>query len=117
MVPEPKPEWWPEHLEIESSVVDVSQLVVPLQMFLASAAAVHYSMFRLPLIITSANDGNHAHDSKHYLWKAVDIRSRDLTSDQEDIFARSLVGMQRIPQVGIFDERYIGQPHWHVEAA
>jgi hypothetical protein len=55
--------------------------------------------------------------SKHYSWRAVDIRSRDLTLLQENSFVSSLIPLQAAARVGIFDERFIGQPHWHVETA
>src|SRR6266849_6824918 len=80
MQPRTIPAWWPEHLEVADLTVDVSDLDAGLQAFLAAAAARHFTLFDLPLTVTSGNDGNHAQGSKHYEWKAVDLRSRDLSS-------------------------------------
>ncbi len=117
MIPEPKPDWWPLYLEVAGPGVRVAELDVLLQAFLSAAAALHFSMFRSALIVTSGNDGTHAQNSKHYDWKAVDVRSRDLSIDQQNQFAMRLIPMQDGAKVGIFDERFIGQPHWHVEVA
>jgi hypothetical protein len=115
VIPSPTPAWWPEHLEVLDNAVEVSHLDVSLQGFLAAAAARHWSLFSLPLIVTSGNDGSHAPGSKHYEWKAVDLRSRDLLPSDQTLFAHNLVPMQEEFTVGIFDERFIGSPHWHVE--
>lgn len=117
MQPTPVPAWWPEHLEVSDSTVEVSELNPSLQAFLAAAAAQHFALFGEPLVVTSGNDGTHGAGSKHYEWKAVDLRSRDLSRAQADGFAQHLVLLQGQFQVGVFDERFIGAPHWHVETA
>jgi hypothetical protein len=117
MFPDPNPDWWPSYLQVADATVNAANLNPLLQAFLASAAALHWSMFRTYLVVTSANDGTHAKDSKHFLNDAVDIRSRDLDMEQQNSFARAMVGMQQAAKVGIFDERFIGEPHWHVETA
>jgi len=117
MQPRTIPAWWPEHLEVADLTVDVSDLDAGLQAFLAAAAARHFTLFDLPLTVTSGNDGNHAQGSKHYEWKAVDLRSRDLSSKDQQTFAVALVMMQPEFKVGVFDERFIGTQHWHVETA
>jgi len=117
VIPEPKPAWWPLHLEVAGASVRVAELAVELQAFLAAAAAMHFSYFRSVLVVTSGNDGPHAAGSKHFLWRAVDIRSLDLTVQQQNSFVSHLIPLQEAARVGIFDERFIGQPHWHVETA
>lgn len=117
MIPVPAPAWWPEHLEVSDRTVDVEELDPALQAFLAAAAARHWTLFSLPLIVTSGNDGNHGAGSKHYEWKAVDLRTRDLTLEQQNTFSVAIVMMQAEFKVGLFDERFIGTPHWHVETA
>ncbi len=117
MIPNPAPDWWPEHLEVADMSVEVDNLDPFIQAFLAAAAALHYSLYRLPLIVTSGHDAVHGTGSKHYIWKAVDIRSKDLTLEQQNEFAQRLVPIQAGAKVGIFDERFIGSPHWHVETA
>ncbi|MCO7225915.1 D-Ala-D-Ala carboxypeptidase family metallohydrolase [Pleionea sp. CnH1-48] len=42
-----------------------------------------YQSFDKPLVITSANDGHHSKNSKHYRGDAIDIRTRHLTSEEE----------------------------------
>lgn len=115
MHPNPVPEWWIEHLEVSDVTVAPQNLAAPLRAFLRAAAALHYALFGKPLVLTSANDGNHAAHSKHYLDAAVDIRAKDLTEAEADRFAVEMVPLQRQFRVGIFDERFIGQIHWHVE--
>ena len=117
MIPTPLPDWWPEHLEVSDAYVDVSALDPRLRNFLVEATDVHWQQFSKPLVITSGNDGNHAPGSKHYSWKAVDLRSHDITPDQQNMFAVAIVMLQPKYKVGVFDERFIGKPCWHVEVA
>jgi hypothetical protein len=117
MIPDPAPNWWPEHLEVADKAVVVAGLDPFIEAFLAAAAALHWTLFSLPLIVTSARDSIHGTGSKHYVGKAADIRSRDLTVEQANDFAQKLVPLQAGAKVGIFDERFIGSPHWHVETA
>lgn len=117
MIPNPAPAWWPEHLEVADKTVVVEGLDPFIQLFLAAAAARHWTMFLKPLIVTSGKDSIHALGSKHNVGKAVDIRSRDLDQDEQDQFAVSMIELQATAKVGIFDERFIGTPHWHVETA
>jgi len=117
MIPTPTPAWWPEHLEVADSTVEVSELVLPLRDFLIAAAGVHWNKNGLALTITSGNDGNHFAGSKHFTWRAVDLRSRDLEAEEADDFACELILLQRPYLVGVFDERFLGRAHWHVETA
>jgi hypothetical protein len=117
MIPDPKPAWWPDFLQVADATVRVAELDPKLIAFLQWASVSHFQRFSRPLIITSGNDGIHAPGSKHYVWKAVDMRSHDLPGSDQDAFAQSFPVEERTFQVGIFDERFIGQPHWHVETA
>jgi hypothetical protein len=117
VIPSPTPAWWPVHLEVLDQAVDVSHLVPPLTDFLVEATALYWTQYGKPLIITSGNDGNHVSGSKHYEWKAVDLRSRDLSLDEQNEFASTLIELQWKHQAGVFDERFIGPPHWHIEVA
>ena len=117
MQPQNCPTWWPEHLDVSAETVEVSDLHENLQIFLPLAAALHFEMFSTHLTVTSGHDAVHGTGSKHYMWKAVDIRSKDLTREEADRFAVALVRLQGICSVGIFDERFIGEQHWHVECA
>jgi hypothetical protein len=117
MQPTQTPSWWTKNLEIADSTVDISRLDPSVSGFLVAASEIHEEMFAEPLTITSGNDGNHDGASKHYEWKAADIRSRDLSDADGDRFACAIISLQSVYKVGIFDERFIGVPHWHVEAA
>lgn len=117
MIPNPKPAWWPDGAEVEDHTVAVSHLVPPLIRFLQDAALVYAQRFAKPLVITSGNDGKHAPGSKHYAWKAVDLRSRELSMAEQQDFAHWLSDVQGSYPLGVFDERFIGPPHWHVEVA
>jgi len=117
MIPNPKPDWWPATAEVADSTVNVSGLDPKLISFLAAAASHHANAYGKPLVVTSADDGTHASGSKHYQRKAVDIRSRELSMAEQHDFARWLSDVQELYQLGVFDERFIGAPHWHVEVA
>ena len=117
MLPNPAPDWWPEHLEVADMAVNVTGIDPFIQAFLSAAAALHWVLFQLPLVVTSARDSHHGPGSKHYVGKAADIRSKDLTVEQANEFAQKIVPLQAGAKVGIFDERFIGSPHWHVETA
>jgi hypothetical protein len=117
MIPDPVPNWWPEHLEVADKLVEVDNLDPCIQAFLGAAASTHWAMFAAPLFVTSGHDAVHGTGSKHYAWKAVDIRSRDLSLLDANRFAQAMVPLQATMKVGIFDERFIGSPHWHVETA
>lgn len=117
MQPQIAPSWWNKSLEVADLSVNVSRLEPAISGFLVAAAEIHEEMFNTPLTVTSGNDGNHVGNSKHQQWKAADIRSHDVADNDADSFARALVSLQAIYKVGIFDERYIAVPHWHVETA
>ena len=117
MQPTNAPSWWNDTLEIADLTVNVSRLEPAISGFLVAAAEIHEEMFALPLTVTSGNDGNHVGNSKHGEWKAADIRSRDVSEADANRFAQALVTLQAIYKVGIFDERFIGPAHWHVETA
>ena len=40
---------------------------------------IHFQIVQRPTIITSARDGSHNPNSKHYIGKAIDIRTNDLS--------------------------------------
>jgi len=117
MIPNPKPDWWPQTAEVADATVNVNGLDPKLIDFLSGAAVHHAGAYGLPLVITSADDGTHVHGSQHYQRKAIDIRSRDLSMAQQQDFAHFLSDVSQRYGIGVFDERFIGSPHWHVEVA
>jgi len=62
------------------------------------------------LVVTSLNDGEHMPASLHYLGLAADLRSRELTRDQQ----RELVREAR-QRLGECYELILEPSHFHVE--
>ncbi len=115
--PFPRPDWLPTTIELANATVNVRDTVDGLRRYLAAVAEVHFDLFDLPLVITSGNDAAHATNSKHASNKAVDIRSHDKQPEDQAIFGAILCLMAQRYAVGVFDERALGSPHWHVEVA
>lgn len=65
--------------------------------------------------ITSGRDGLHKAGSLHYVGRAIDLRTRDLTDAEGDALVTAL--RWRLPrQYDVVDERTkAGAPHIHVE--
>jgi len=63
---------------------NVSLLNLTPQCWYAIAVADNYhrAIFGQPITITSARDGHHMNQSKHYSGEAFDFRTRDLTTPQ-----------------------------------
>lgn len=106
----------PDYVELASSTVDIVGVDSDLMDYLARLGLLHMGLFRKPLVITSAKDGNHVKGSAHYAGRAVDVRSNDKTDEEQTVFAvmMSYLGPHR--GMGVFDERtVITGPHWHIE--
>ena len=116
--PAPPPPWW-DTAEVQryNTGVNVSNLDQRLVYFLIVAGDVHRALFRRALLITSGNDGQHVAGSAHYKDKAVDVRSVDLTADEQAIFSLALGYFSRVYKVAVFDERFTASPHWHIQTA
>jgi hypothetical protein len=102
---------------LSTAAVDVSKIDDSLAQFLRTAGEIHYVLFNMPLVITSANDGNHVAHSAHYLNFAADIRSRDLTPDEQMLFGIVLSYIAPKYKIVVFDERATPGQHWHVQTA
>ncbi len=104
------------HVVLASADVNVAALVAPLVGAVDVLGRVHLLVFGRPLIITSGNDGDHVKGSKHYTNRAVDLRSRDLTPEQQVVFGVVLAYVATERALKVFDERArVLGPHWHVE--
>lgn len=57
---------------------------------IATADRLHRNLFARPLCITSARDGQHMANSKHFTGDAFDCRTHDLTPSKRVRFASSL---------------------------
>lgn len=62
-------------------------------------------------VITSANDGKHMAGSLHYKNRAWDLRSRDLSPEQQQSFAKRLKNY-----LGPSWDVIIEKDHFHIEA-
>jgi hypothetical protein len=113
--PFPRPGWLTNDILLADATVKVGETNAALQLIVIRAAEAHYGIFRLPLVITSGNDGTHAPGSKHYKDKAIDIRSHDLAPDEQAAFAAALFYLAGRLSFGVFDERGLGSAHWHLE--
>jgi hypothetical protein len=114
----PLPKNWPTYLERVSSAVDCQYLDQKLLLPLGKAAMCHYALFGEPLYVAHGHDGVHAPASKHYTWKAVDLRVRDKDRAQQDTFLAVLSCLSYSFGLAVFDERMRdGEPHFHVEEA
>lgn len=53
-----------------------------MKMYANILAYIHFDMFKKYMVITSTTDGKHGRNSLHYKGLAVDIRTRDKTSEE-----------------------------------
>jgi hypothetical protein len=111
------PAWWVPDLQVASPEVKVFALQTRLAQFIVRAARIHVTLFGIPLVVTSGNDGHHATHSAHFLNAAVDLRSHDKSDADQLLFGLILVTLSEHGQLGVFDERFTTSPHWHVEDA
>ena len=110
--------WWQAGpIQLAAPSVDVSKLDGELVEFLKHAAELHNELFSQELVITSGNDGQHVAHSAHYLNFAADIRSRDLTPDEQMLFGLVLSFIAPRYKIVVFDERATPGQHWHVQTA
>lgn len=111
------PPWWTPDLQLASPYVRVESLNTKLAQFVVRAGRVHATLFGMPLVITSGNDGQHVPGSAHYKDGAVDLRNHDIDSAAQACFALVLITLGERSGVVVFDERATKSPHWHCEDA
>ncbi len=58
--------------------------------FVMPAIAAVFAHHNAELVVTSVTDGRHMAGSLHNVGKALDVRTRDLTSDRVIVIARDL---------------------------
>lgn len=108
----------PIGVERKDGTVNVSSLVPEMTTALAKLGRIHLDLFDGPLIITSANDGKHATNSKHYANKAVDLRMFDKSKAEQALFLAVVTYLSEKLRVMMFDERQLpGSDHVHLETA
>ncbi len=105
-------------VQLADNSVHVERLVPRMVVFVVRAGNIHSALFNKPLVLTSGNDGEHMERSAHYRNAAVDMRSRDVTPVQQQLFTLVLVDLGLEEGVVVFDERANpAKQHWHCEVA
>jgi hypothetical protein len=99
-----------------SPAVNYRDVVSPLRAFTEFAALLHHLLFGNPLVVTSGKDAIHSTTSQHAFGKAVDVRTKDKTPEEQLLFISILTFSAPANFVCIFDERALpGQEHIHLE--
>jgi hypothetical protein len=108
----------PAYVEVKDATVKWQYLDSRIMRALVVLGHVHTFLFDKTLILTSANDGTHAANSKHYRNLAADVRSKDKSEAENVVFAAILT--QQYARLGVsFFREAAGTPneHWHLEVA
>ena len=87
-----------------------------LLVFVDYLGLVHRVVFNKPLVVTSAKDGQHVASSMHTAGLAVDVRTKDLLPDEQQLLLMLLAYAAPANHIAVFDERALGdQQHIHLE--
>ncbi len=96
--------------------VNIRNLDSTLLGILTVAGQIHSWLFNKVLVVTSGNDGNHTTGSAHFHDRAVDLRTRDKSAVEQQLFLVVLNHLAATRGAGVFDERQSKRgPHFHVE--
>ncbi len=70
----------------------------------------------LKFVITSASDGQHMDNSKHYTFEALDVRSKTFPPDKKQEIYKRLKVMLGVKFTVLLE--HLGQPneHYHIQA-
>lgn len=105
-----------EVLVAGSDQVELDGVVPELITYAAQLGYLHYLLFGLPLVITSARDGEHVPTSLHKIGRALDFRTHDKTESEMQVFLAVLAFSAPAQNCRVFDERVgAGGEHVHVE--
>lgn len=117
--PTPPPAYTlPPDVQLGSPAVNLAGCDARIQQFVARLGGVHQMLFSIPLVVTSGRDAIHGNGSKHYIGKAVDIRTHDKSEAQCLTLLAVLNQVAPALGLGIFDERALGdESHIHIELA
>lgn len=106
----------PQYIELSVPTVNWQGLVPDLLTFAGHLALLHQLLFGQPLVITSAKDGQHSAGSLHAEGKAIDVRTRDKSDEENLMLLAVLAFIASSAPVAVFDERHLeGSPHIHIE--
>lgn len=106
----------PDYIQMASPAVNYHDVVPPLRAFTEFAALLHHLIFGNPLVVTSGKDAIHSTTSLHAFGKAVDVRTKDKSPEEQLLFLMVLGFSAPANHVSVFDERALpGQEHIHLE--
>ncbi len=102
--------------ELAGPRVTVAGVKAELMSFVDYLGLVHRVVFGKPLVITSGKDSIHVAGSLHGQGLAVDVRTRDLASDEQGLLLALLAYAAPAARIAVFDERALGgEAHIHLE--
>ncbi len=102
--------------EVAGPQVNLAGVSTELLTFVDHLALIHRAVFSRPLIITSGRDGVHVAGSLHAQGLAVDVRTKDLLPDEQNLLLALLAYAAPANHVAVFDERALGgDAHIHLE--
>lgn len=105
-------------VELASDKVNLAGCDSRIQAFVERLGNTHLALFGTSLVVTSGRDAIHGNGSKHYIGKAVDIRTHDKSEAQCLVLLAILNQVAPSLGLGIFDERALGdEAHIHIELA
>ncbi len=104
------------YIQLADPEVNIRNLNPTLLQILTVAGQIHTWLFHKVLVVTSGNDDGHTAGSAHYKDHAVDLRTRDKTEAEQQIFLGILNHVAAARGAGVFDERQSKRgAHFHVE--
>lgn len=106
----------PKYYELASPAVVMDGVAEPLVAFLEYLGLVHRVVFNKALVVTSGKDSVHTAGSLHADGLAVDIRTHDLLTDEQQLLLTLLAFAAPANHIAYFDERALGiEGHIHLE--
>jgi hypothetical protein len=108
----------PAGVTVATGAVNIVGLNPILMAFLVRLGLIHLHLWDTIAVITSAKDGKHTHGSKHDRGDAVDLRTKDKSTVEQETLLEIVLALERRYPIAVFDERNMqGNPHIHVEVA
>ena len=101
---------------LASPAVQIAGVKTELLTFVDHVALLHRLLFGKLLVITSGKDSAHVSSSLHAQGLAVDVRTKDLLPDEQQLLLALLAYAAPSNHVAVFDERALGgEAHIHLE--
>ncbi len=106
----------PSFIQVMVPEVNIRSLNPTLLQVLTVAGQIHSWLFHQVLVVTSGNDGHHGAGSAHYQNRAVDLRTKDKSEVEQQLFLVVLNYLAATRGAGVFDERQSKRgAHFHLE--